>query len=166
MKAFKLLLAAGLYVVMNSPAHAEECVAGSTDVSGEWRYTTIIVDLASDAGLDPSALPARTSAVMCPRSSILPMPGDIRVLIEWRVAFGIAEEGPRSLWISSTAGRLQVTIDDGELNASEQAALDDWVAVAQARFTAAIRRPGETGPNDWPTVRFGSEMAGRIVGYK
>lgn len=140
MKAISVLLAAALFTFMVSPANAEECRAAWTGAGGEPQSTAIIVDLASRTRLDPAALPEGASAVMCPRSSIVPMPNDVRVLIEWGVAFGIAEEGPRALWIWAKAGRLRTTIDDGELSVAETAAVNDWLEAAQARFDAALAR--------------------------
>jgi hypothetical protein len=140
MQAIKVFLAACLFTVLVSPAQAEECQAGRTGADGEPQTTAIIVDLASSTRLDPAALPERTSAVACRRSSIVPMPDDVRVLIEWAVAFGIAEQGPRVLWIWARAGRLRFTVDHGELSIAERAAVDDWLKAAQARFAAALGR--------------------------
>lgn len=139
MMAMKLVLTMALAVAASSPADAEDCVAASARAGGEWHYPRIAVDLRSGARLDAAVLPEAASAVMCPRPSIVPLPDDVRVLIEWGVAFGIAN-GPRNLWVSAFHGRLEVTVDDGELNASEQSAVDDWLATAQARFTAALTR--------------------------
>jgi len=68
------------------------------------------------------------------------MANDVRVLIEWSVAFGIVEEGPRALWIWARAGRLQTTVDHGELSVAESAAVNAWLETAQARFDAALAR--------------------------
>jgi hypothetical protein len=139
MPAMKLVLTMALAVAASSPADAEDCVAASSRARGEWHYPRIIVDLRSGARLDAAALPEGTTAVMCPRPSIVPLPDDVRMLIEWGVAFGIAN-GPRNLWVSALHGRLEATVDDGELSASEQSAVDDWLATAQPRFTAAVTR--------------------------
>src|SRR4029453_17186745 len=134
MRAIKTVLAAGLFILTISPAQADDCMAASPSETGGQTNTPINLDLASEARLDPALLPARASAVMCPHPSIVPRPGDERVLAEWRVAFGIKEPGPRALWISARAGTLQITVEGGELSATERAAVDRWLEAAQLRF--------------------------------
>jgi hypothetical protein len=140
MKAIDLVLAAGAFFLA-APAQAEECRAASTVADGEPQFTAIMVDTASPTRLDPTALPHRTSAIACGRSSIVPAPDDVRILIEWAVSLGIVE-GPRSLWIWARAGRLQVTVDDGELSTAERTAVNAWLEAAQARFDAALSQHG------------------------
>ena len=139
MKAINLFLAAALIVLVVSPLHAEDCRAGSTSSDGEQRITPIRVDLASTTPLNRAAVPEGTSGVACGRLSIVPMPDDVRVLIEWRVSFGVVE-GSRSLWIWARAGQLQTTVDGGELSSAESSAVGDWLLAAQARFNAALAR--------------------------
>jgi len=140
MKAIHFVLAIALPALWTSPARAEECVASPMDAASDFQFPRVTLDLGSGAKLDPAALPPGTAAILCPRPSLVPLADDIRVLLEWNVAFGILEPGQRMLWVSATAGRLQITVDDGELNAAEQAAVDAWVATSQARFTAALTR--------------------------
>jgi hypothetical protein len=66
------------------------------------------------------------------------MANDLRVLAELGVAFGIVEDGPRSLWLYTDGDRLQVQVDGGELRPSEATAVNDWLAVAQSRFGKAL----------------------------
>jgi len=137
MKAIRAILAAGLLAFLMSPAQAEQCRAGRSGAGGEPQFTLITVDLASGAKLDPASLPPGTNGIVCRRASIVPRPEDVRVLIEWRVALGLTEDGPRALWIWARDGRLATTIDHGELSAAERAAVDAWLRDAQARFEAA-----------------------------
>ena len=126
---------------MASPAlAAEQCKVVSTGADGQLKFTDISLDLAGGAELDPAALPERPSGVMCRRPSIVPRPGDERVLIEWGLSFGIAEEGPRALWIWARAGSLQFKIDNGKLNAREKAALKRWREAAQLRYRVALAK--------------------------
>lgn len=134
MNSINIFAAATSIAFLASPAYAERCMTASTSADGAPINTPILVDLASETRLDPAALPERTVAVMCPRRSIVPLPNDVRVLREWHVSFGIAEEGPRALWISARAGRLEITVDNGELNAEERAALNAWLEPANVRF--------------------------------
>jgi hypothetical protein len=136
MKAIGTILAAGIFASLSAPAHAGRCMAGSRDANGAPRQTPVVVDLDSERRLDPGALPERTSAVMCARRSIVPRPNDIRVLSEWNVAFGIAEEGGRrrNLWISVSAGRVETRVEGGELSAAERAAVEEWRTPANIRF--------------------------------
>jgi hypothetical protein len=134
MKAINILLVAASISFAASPAYAERCMAASTGADGEPVNTPVIVDLASETRLDPAALPERTVGVMCPRSSIIPLTNDVRILSEWHVAFGIREEGPSSLWIGARAGRLEFTVDHGELTTREKAAVNEWLEAANIRF--------------------------------
>lgn len=140
MKLLTGMLAAALSASGVSPAQAERCMAASMAANGEPQYTQVVVDLDSETRLNPADLPERTVAVMCLRPSIVPMPNDVRVLSEWRVAFGIAEQGARALWISAEAGRIQIRVDDGELNARERAALDEWLVPANVRLLLEWQR--------------------------
>lgn len=136
MKAIGTILTAGFLASLSAPAHAERCMAGSRDANGAPRNTPVAVDLDSERRLDLGALPERTSAVMCARRSIVPRPNDIRVLSEWNVAFGIAEEGGRrrNLWISVSAGAVETRVEGGELSAAERAAVEEWRTPANIRF--------------------------------
>ena len=128
-----------LALAASSPAYAEDCVAASTNGGGEWHYLPVHMDLGGGARLSPATLPENTAAVTCPRQSIVPLPDDIRVLIEWGVDLFIAN-GPRKLWISAYHGRVEATVHDGGLSAGERSAVDAWRASAQARYTAAVAR--------------------------
>lgn len=137
MKAIIVFLAAGFFTFA-SPAVAEACRAAWTGADGEPETRAIAVDFVSRARLDPALLPPGTSAIVCRRPSLVPLANDVRVLIEWRVAFAVSGDGPRMLWISARDGRLQITVDHGELNVAEAAAVDDWLKMAQARFAASL----------------------------
>lgn len=142
-KAVGLVLA-GLLAPDRPSAPAEPCKVAWTDSAGAPRYTPIDVDLAGKARLDPAALPDRASAIMCLRRSLVPRPEDYRVLSEWRLPFGIAEEkGQRALWISARAGRLEVKVDGGKLSTAERAAVRQWIAPANIRFVLEWGRPGQ-----------------------
>ena len=145
MKVITLVLAMGVPALGASPAHADQCVASPMNPDSNFQFPRVELDLGNRARLDRAQLPAGTAIVVCRRPSLVPQAGDLRVLLEWGVAFGIAEdEGPRSLWISSSAGRLEITVDNGELSAAEQAAVDAWLAGAQARFTAGLAHRPDT----------------------
>ena len=147
MKLVPFLAAAALCLFIASPALAEEqCKVASKDAQGRLLFTDISLDLAGGAELDPAALPERPYGVMCRRPSIVPLPGDERVLIEWGLSFGIVEDGPRALWIWARAGTLQFKIDDGKLNGREKAALKRWREAAQLRYRAALAK-GARQPN-------------------
>lgn len=138
MKAIMAFLAAGLLAFPALPTQAEACRAGRSGAGGEPQFTSIALDLASRTRLDPAALPQGTNGVVCRRPSIVPRAEDVRVLTEWRVAFGITEDGPRALWIWARDRRLQTIVDHGALSVAERAAVDDWLAAAQARFDASL----------------------------
>jgi hypothetical protein len=128
------LLASG---VTDAQSH---CVAGWIDPGGAKRTAPIIIDVNRTARLDAAVLPKRTSGIACPRPSIIPLPADVRVVIELGVSFGIVDEAGRALWISARDGRLQTTIDGGELSSTEAAAVSHCSALAQARFDEALSR--------------------------
>lgn len=141
MKLVLFLAAAALCFVIASPVlAAEQCKVASTGADGRPRFTDISLDLEGGAELDPAALPERPSGVMCRRSSIVPRPGDERVLIEWGLSFGIVEDGPRALWIWARAGTLRFKIDNGRLNAREKVALKRWREAAQLRYRLALAK--------------------------
>jgi hypothetical protein len=133
-KTIGALLVAGWLASASPPARAEQCMAGWRDAQGKAQFTPVTIDFASAARFDPTTLPERTWAVMCNRQSLVPRPDDVRVLSELHVAFGIAGDGKRSLWISARAGRLQVTVDGGKLTLAEQRAVDEWLDPANVRF--------------------------------
>ena len=136
MKATGIFLAGGIFASLGAPAGAERCMAAFRDANGEPRNAPVVIDLDREGRLDTGALPQGTSAVMCARSSIVPRPNDIRVLSEWNLPFGIAEEGGRrrSLWISVRAGGVEARVEGGELSAAERAALEAWRTPANIRF--------------------------------
>jgi hypothetical protein len=139
MKLIFLVLAIGAPALAATPAHADPCVSAPMNPDSNFQFPHFELDLGDGVRLDRARLPAGTAIVVCRRASLIPQPDDLRVLMEWNVAFGISEDrGPRSLWISATAGRLEITVDNGELSVAEQAAIDAWVAAAQARFSAAL----------------------------
>ena len=138
MKALNASLVVVLFALLVTPAHAEECQTGWEDAAGAPQNRAINIDFASLARLDRAVLPEGTSGIACRRASIVPMPDDIRVLIEWGVSFGLLVEDGRSLWIWSRGGRLQSTVDNGELSAAESDGVNGWLEVAQARFDAAL----------------------------
>lgn len=140
MIANNFLLIVALFASSVSTAQAEECSAAWTDASGEAHIASIVINLASTNSLGAAALPQRTSGVACPRASIVPLPNDVRVLIELGVSLGIMDEGGRALWIWARGGRLQTTIDNGELSPAEAAAVREWSEAAQARFDEALSR--------------------------
>ncbi len=140
------LIFATSLIALFSPVHAEECqlLLDSSQV--------LPIQLVLEDPAHLNALPDNAAAVACPRASLVPMPSDIRVLTEWGVAFGIIEDGPRSLWIWMEDGRLQVTVDDGELTPAEAAAVSEWLESSQAQVDAAfagdhVRNGLETGPH-------------------
>ena len=124
-----LLLAAALLAPL--PLQPEYCQLVLT--GGQTEPLALALD--DPARLAP--LPEGSTAIACPRASIVPIGNDLRVLTELGVAFGIIEEGPRSLWLYAADGRLQVQIDSGELSPPEAAAVSDWLARAQGRFDEA-----------------------------
>jgi hypothetical protein len=139
MKPIILVLAATLSALIATPAlAADDCKVGSTGPGGEPIIADIALDLASGARLDPAVLPERASGVMCRRASLVPRPEDVRVLIEWRVAFAIHDWGTRALWIMVRAGTLDVTVTNGKLNAREKAAVKEWREAAQLRYVLAV----------------------------
>ena len=138
MKAISIFLAGGVFASLGAPAYAERCMAASRDANGEPRNAPVSIDLDREGRLDTGVLPERTSAVMCARSSIVPRPNDIRVLSEWNLPFGIAEEGgrQRSLWISVRAGAVETKVEGGSLSAAERAAIEAKIALYQFQFDA------------------------------
>lgn len=139
MVANHILAAVALLALAASPARAERCQLLTTGSGGEPQFTTLEIDLDSGRALSPETLPQGATALMCPRASIIPLAEDVRVLTAWGISFGIAEEGPRALWISARRGRLRTTVDHGRLSRVERAALDRWLRVAQLRFNEALR---------------------------
>jgi len=140
MKAIGTVMAASLLALLVSPARAEECRAGRGGPGGEPQFTAIQVDLASPTKLDAASLPEGTNGIVCRRASLVPRPDDVRMLIEWHVALGLEEGGPRVLWIWARDGQLQTRVNHGALSAAESTAVDQWRAAAQARFAAALAR--------------------------
>lgn len=126
-----LIFAAGL-LALSSPASSEECQLLLN------KSQPVPIQLTLDSLTRLNTLPSDASAVACPRASLVPMQNDVRVLTEWGVAFGIVEDGPRSLWIWAADGRLQVKVDDGELTPTEAAAVRHWLERSQTLFDAAL----------------------------
>ena len=140
MKLINVLPAVGALVFLASSARAEECRAAWTSADGEVHTAIVVVDFASRTRLDPAALPQGASALMCLRPSIVPRPDDIRVLSEWRIPFGIAEQGGRTLWIGANAGILETRVEHGELSSAERSAVNQWREAAQLRFFLEVGR--------------------------
>lgn len=127
-----ILIFAASLLAFSSPVHGEECRLLLS------KSESVPIQLALDNPTRLNALPDDAEAVACPRPSLVPMPSDVRVLSEWGVAFGIIEDGPRSLWIWAAEGRLQIKVDDGELSSAEAAAVRDWLERSQTQFDAAL----------------------------
>lgn len=124
--------------VSTAPVAPGHCMAASTKADGAYVYTPITVDLDSGTPLDPEALPERTSAVMCPRPTLVPTAGDHRVLSEWGVSFGLRADDGRVLWLWARAARLRTRVD-GKLNAAEKKAARQWLDHANAAYAQALQ---------------------------
>ena len=142
MTVMRIIIGALCTAFVASAAGAETCKVHSKSAVPESEITTLDLDLAQPAKLDPRQLPPRTDAIMCRRPSIVPQPDDVRVIIELGVPFGIAEGGPRSLWIFVTAGIVKTRVENGQLTRSETARLNDWLETAQRRFILAVAERG------------------------
>lgn len=132
--------AATLLASAASPARAERCHVAFMSAAGRPQFTAIDIDLESGQPLDREALPEGTSALMCPRSSIIPRGDDIRVLTELGTSFGISEDGPRALWIWARNGRLRTRVEHGRLSRAERHMMDEWRRIAQRRFDETLSR--------------------------
>lgn len=138
----KKLLAFVCGTLAASGAHAEACKVHSSSSTSEGQITTLDLDLAQPAKLNPHLLPDGTDSIMCLRPSIIPQPSDVRVITELGVSFGITEDGTRALWIYATAGQLRTRVDDGKLTRGERFQLKDWLKSAQRRFVEALAERG------------------------
>lgn len=127
-----IMIFAASLLALFSPVHGEECRLLLS------KSESVPIQLALDNPTRLTTLPDDAAAVACPRTSLVPMQSDVRVLSEWGIAFGIIEDGPRSLWIWAADGRLQVKVDDGELSSAEAAAVRDWLERSQTQFDAAL----------------------------
>jgi hypothetical protein len=140
MIAAATLLMAALLSAPGPQPIAETCIAGWSDEGGVPQTAQVVLTLSGTEPLDRSALPDRTSGIVCPRASIVPLPDDVRVLSELGVSFGVMDEAGRSLWIWARAGRLRTMVRNGRLIRSESAALRRWSVIAQRRFAEALAR--------------------------
>ena len=134
-----MILAVGLSASSTSDG-SERCMAASRTAEGGVRHSSMVVDLDQETRLNPADLPERTFAVMCSRGCIVPRPSDVRVLSEWRVPFGIAEQGPRSLWISAEAGRRRA---GASRSVGPQAGVAGLVAASHRSRGSRLDRSGD-----------------------
>ena len=142
MVAKKFLAAALSAGLAASGANAEDCVAGWENESGRPETQSVALDLSNPAKLERKYFPQSVESIVCARTSIVPLPADIRVLIELGVAFGVADGTGRSLWIYAENGLLKTELDDGKLSPTEKAGVKAWLNAAQVRVTAALSKAG------------------------